>query len=113
MTRRIRLADGDRARYGGDEWLDWDPDHLAYSEAMLLQEHLGVTPAEYVRSWLGGGTADATKWALWLSLRRSGVTVDWDSFDPDIIGTRIERTPEPEGKDPGPSSTPPTTSEPG
>jgi hypothetical protein len=110
VTLRLRLTDADRARYGGDEWLDWDPDHLAYSEAVLLQELVGVTPAEYVRSWLGGGTADATKWALWLSLRRAGVEVDWDSFDPDIIGTRVERAGESEGKDP---STPPTTSGPG
>lgn len=111
MTMRLRLTDGDRAQYGGDEWLDWDPDRLTYSEAVLLQEHTGVDVGTYVRSWLGGGSADATKWALWLSLHRSGVTVDWDAFDPNILGTRRQRTPEPEGKDPGPASTPPPTSE--
>jgi hypothetical protein len=106
---KLRLADADRDRYGGDEWLEWDPDHLSYSEAVLLQQHCGVDVATYVQTWLGGGSADATKWALWLSLRRAGVEVDWDTFDPDLLGTRRQRDPEPEGKDP---STPPTTSEP-
>lgn len=109
---KLRLTDGDRARYGGGEWLEWNPDRLTYTEAVLLQERLGISVAEYAKKWLAGGSADATRWALWLSLRRAGVEVDWDSFDPDILGTRVQRTVEPEGKDPGPSSTPPTTSEP-
>ncbi len=113
MTGQLRLSDADRARYGGDEWLDWNPDRLTYAEAVLLQEHVGVDVATYANSWLGGGSPDATKWALWLSLRRAGVDVDWDTFDPDILGTRAQRPVEPEGKDPASSSTPPTTSEPG
>lgn len=109
---QLRLSDADRARYGGPEWLDWDPDRLTYTEAVLLQERVPVDVTTYVRTWLGGGSPEATKWAFWLSLHRAGVDVDWDTFDLDILGTRGQRA-EPEGKDPGPESTPPTTSEPG
>jgi hypothetical protein len=70
---------------------------------------VGPEPAQLHRS---RPAADTLKWAFWLSLRRAGVTVDWESFDPDLLGAGIDRTPEPEGKDPGAPSTPPTTSEP-
>lgn len=109
---KLRLTDEDRERYGGDEWLVWESDRLTYTEAVLLQERFGVDVRTYTRTWLGTGTADTLWWGLWLSLRRAGITVDADAFDPDLLGVRVERDPEPEGKDPGPSSTPPTTSEP-
>lgn len=110
---KLRLTDADRARYGGDEWLEWEPDRLTYTEAVLLQQHVGVDFGTYVKSWLASRSADALHWALWLSLHRAGVTVDWDSFDPDLFGVRAERGPESEGKAAGPASTPPTTSGPG
>jgi hypothetical protein len=34
---KLRLTDEDRARYGGDEWLEWDPNRLSYTEAVLLR----------------------------------------------------------------------------
>lgn len=98
MIVKIRLADADRELYGGDEWLVWDPNQLRVSEAEALEEHLGILPENYrgPAGWLRTGGANATKWVLWLCLRRAGTTVDWAGFDPDIFGARVIEDPKPE-----------------
>jgi hypothetical protein len=100
---KLRLSDADRDRYGGDEWLEWDNTRLTVTEAELLQELLGVSVGVYRSTWLASGSPTVIRWALWLSLRRSGVTVPWDDFDPDLLAARYREGP-PVGK--GPSSTP-------
>lgn len=104
---KLRLTDADRARYGGDEWLDWDSSRLTVSEAEELETLLGIDVATYGNSWLRSGKPVAVRWALWLSLRRSGVDVAWDDFDPDLLGARAQSDP-PVGKDT--PSTPPVPS---
>lgn len=102
---KLRLTDEDRARYGGDEWLEWDSNRLAYDEAEQLQELLRVKFTAYP-DFLGSGEAATIRWALWLSLRRAGVEVAWDGFKPELMGVKVLR--EPPGKDL--PSTPPTPS---
>lgn len=101
----LSLSAADRGRFGGDEWLEWDPDQLSYDEAERVQELLGVKFTSYP-AWLKDGTAAAIRWALWLSLRRAGADLPWDDFKPELLGVRVRR--EPLGKDP--SSTPPSPS---
>lgn len=93
---KLRLSDVDRARFGGDEWLEWDSSRLAYDEAEQLQELLGVKFTAYPE-FLKSGEARGVRWALWLSLQRAGVDVAWDDFKPELMGVRVLR--EPPGKD--------------
>lgn len=109
MKFELRLSDDDRARYGGPEWLPWDSARLTVSEAELLQELLGVSVTTYRTSWMASGEPATWRWGLWLSLRRLGVEVPWDDFDPDLLGAIARKPAEPEGKDP--SSTPPSPSD--
>jgi hypothetical protein len=93
---KIRLTDADRELYGGPEWIEWDPDRLTVAEAEVLQEHLGVDFNAYRGTWLREAGVAAIKWAAWVGLRRAGVTVAWEVFDPDVIGFQIQADPEPE-----------------
>lgn len=114
---KIRLTDADRERYGGPEWLDWDQDRLTVSEAEAFQDLIrdeNGNPVPIGRyggpgGWIANGGPAATKWVLWLCLRRAGVTVDWAGFDPSIISVAVLHDPEPEvevaaGKAPGRST---------
>lgn len=116
---KIRLTDADRELYGGPEWLEWDAGRFTVSEAEAFQEHIRdeqgnpIAPQKY-QQWLQQNKSSITviKWAMWLGIRRAGVAVGWDAFDPDFLRAAFLADPEPEpaakpaGKAPGRSTRP-------
>jgi hypothetical protein len=70
----LRLSDEDREWTGCDEWLPFDDDALSVEEAEALEEAGGDWT-----DWRQRGIRPLV-WRLWMTLRRSGVTVDFDEL---------------------------------
>jgi hypothetical protein len=95
---RIRLADSDRAKYPGPEWVEVDLTDL-YNEATGLVEQIetawGLTPTEFLRD-VRRNSIPALRALVWVARRKAGCVDDPRTFTPLVqawSGITYEPTP--------------------
>lgn len=81
---RIRIADTDRERYGGPEWVEIAIADIVNEETGLIEaveEGFGLAPAEFL-SRISRGSIKAYRAMIWLARRKAGCVDDPRKFRP-------------------------------
>lgn len=81
---RIRMADADRERYGGPEWVEVAIADIVKEETGLIEaveDAWGLSPAEFL-SRIGRGSIKAMRAMIWLARRKAGCIDDPRTFRP-------------------------------
>jgi hypothetical protein len=81
---RIRMADTDRERYGGPEWVEIPIADIVNEETGLIEaveEAWGLSPAEFL-SRVSRGSIKAMRAMIWLARRKAGCVDDPRTFRP-------------------------------
>lgn len=93
MAIKFRLPEDVREKYALPEWVDYDPNSLMMSEAIHLEDTLGIDPTELGErlSPPEGKRRDmrAWKYVIWLAVKRAGVDVAYDDFDLNLLALRV------------------------
>lgn len=108
----LRMADADRARYGGPEWMPFDVARLLDTPADVLEQweaEIGC-PMELIIREMSDDTARAQRACAWLTLRQHGIEVPWADFVPATLRMHIRTVPAGEGDADPPASAPPGAS---
>lgn len=88
----IRLCDGDRERFGCDEWLEFSPLAISVADMEELSDRFGFDPEDWPEPFIGqltleqAGNPDAKpkppRWrnhaVAWMLLRQNGHDVSWE-----------------------------------
>ncbi len=84
---RFRLCPDDREKYGGPEWVVFDPDALVDLPGSELEQMEVATGFRIAWFWLPSLriSARGQRAALWIARRQAGLVDDWNEFDPKIL----------------------------
>jgi len=83
---RIRMADSDRERYGGPEWVELHANELMDEDTGLieqLEETWDLTPTEFLRG-LNRESPKALRAMIWLARRKVGCVDPVATFRPKV-----------------------------
>ena len=88
MAIQFRLPEDVRNKYDLPEWVSYDPEVLMLSEAIAMQDTIGIDPLKVYEKLTtrNGATPDYRVWGyvIWLACHRAGATVTFADFDLDL-----------------------------
>lgn len=97
MKLEIRLGDADRERFGGDEWLEFDPtvyDDMPLDELEAIERQIGMSLWDLLHNGGLRNSARSIKAGAWLARQQAGLpSLSFAAFDvkPMQVGTRLNR----------------------
>lgn len=120
----ISFGEKDRARWGLDEWLEFDPRDITIGDLQELSERFEFDHTDWPSPYFGeipleqAGSPDAQrvapKWQIqataWMCLRQNNIPVSWDEAGAIQAGWMRWRTGADEVESPGKDDSPGTTS---
>lgn len=93
MAIQFRLPEDVRAKYDLPEWVEYDQDTLMLSEAIAMQDTIGVDPLELNARLVpkDGSPRDMRAWGyvIWLACHRAGAQVEFVDFDLNLYALNV------------------------
>ena len=107
MAIQFRLPEDVRTKYDLPEWVEYDQDTLMLSEAIAMQDTIGVDPLELNSRLVpaDGSPRDMRAWGyvIWLACHRAGAQVEFGDFDLNLYA--LQMASESAADDAGPKET--------
>ena len=107
MAIQFRLPEDVRTKYDLPEWVEYDQDTLMLSEAIAMQDTIGVDPLELNSRLVpsDGSARDMRAWGyvIWLACHRAGAQVEFADFDLNLYA--LQMASESAADDAGPKET--------
>ena len=107
MAIQFRLPEDVRAKYDLPEWVEYDQDTLMLSEAIAMQDTIGVDPLDLNARLVpkDGSPRDMRAWGyvIWLACHRAGAQVEFADFDLNLYA--LQMASESAADDAGPKET--------
>jgi len=104
---QFRLPEDVRAKYSLPEWVEYDQDTLMLSEAIAMQDTIGVDPLDLNARLVpkDGSPRDMRAWGyvIWLACHRAGAHVEFADFDLNLYA--LQMASESAADDAGPKET--------